>query len=103
MMPGFQVELGCGHNEPGCTGWANNQTVERVSFLELWHKKEHIVLFFLGKQHFVPLGDPRWEFRGGFLNLARGQQGGVCCPVSRCPVSVGERWDGKCSDRTMTT
>ena len=98
----FQVELGCGHNEPGCTGWANNQTVERVSFLELWRKS---TFFFLGKQHFVPLGYPRWEIRGGFLNLARGQQGGVCCPVSRCPVSVGERWDGntECIDRIMTT
>ena len=48
-MLGFQVELGCGHNEPGCTGWANNQTVERVSFLELWRKKEHIVLSLLEK------------------------------------------------------
>ena len=103
-MLGFQVELGCGHNEPGCTGWANNQTVERVSFFGTV-AQEHIVLFFLGKQHFVPLGYPRWEFRGGFLNLARGQQGGVCCPVSRCPVSVGERWDGntECSERIMTT
>ena len=26
-----QERLGCGHNEPGCTGWSEEQTVERVS------------------------------------------------------------------------
>merc|ERR1719365_573727 len=31
LLLGGQYELGCGHNEPGCTGWTDEQTVERVT------------------------------------------------------------------------
>jgi len=31
LLLGGQYELGCGHNEPGCTGFAEEQTVERVT------------------------------------------------------------------------
>jgi len=31
LLLGGQYEGGCGHNEPGCTDWAKEQTVERVT------------------------------------------------------------------------
>ena len=39
----LQERLGCGHNEPGCTGWAEEQTVERVSLEKVHFSEENFL------------------------------------------------------------
>ena len=88
-MLGFQVELGCGHNEPGCTGWANNQTVERVSFLELWRKSTCSSLF--RKTTICASRLPRMGIQRWFSQSCTGTtRGGVLSSVQMSRVRGGE-------------